>query len=241
MTDTLKFPSFNVYKKNEIDNPLIHYLHLGKNAGTQIGNIIDQVNNLYNNKVIHKYGHEKILVDLPFQSKYFFSIRDPISRFISGFYSRKRKGQPRIYVEWTKHEKFAFENFKDANDLAENLYEKGSNGDKAIQAILSIRHTARNQVDWFVRAGGFLELQPPIYIVRVEHFEEDILAFLDKSGFGQLKSKITISKDIKIAHSNNYSEVPALSDKAKNNLKNWYQQDILFYEMCENWIKTNNN
>jgi hypothetical protein len=66
------------------------FLHVGKNAGTQILHLASQLQN--NGIVINKMPHRGRLMDISGNDRYFFSIRDPISRFKSGFYSRKRKG-----------------------------------------------------------------------------------------------------------------------------------------------------
>ena len=97
----------------------IAFLHIGKNAGTQITHVTKQLKK-YNIK-IKKYHHKTKLADLSRNSQYFFSIRNPATRFLSGFYSRKRKGQPRLNIDWNIHEKIAFEQFEHANDIAENL------------------------------------------------------------------------------------------------------------------------
>jgi hypothetical protein len=38
---------------------------------------------------------------------------------------------------------------------------------------------------------------------------------------------------------NDYSEVPQLSDLAISNLKQWFEKDIKFYQLCSDWIDTN--
>lgn len=80
----------------------IAFLHIGKTAGTQIQHITQQLKS-YGLNII-KCNHDIKLKNLKNNIPYFFSIRKPSSRFKSGFYSRKRKGQPRIYSEWTKFE-----------------------------------------------------------------------------------------------------------------------------------------
>ena len=72
----------------------IAFLHIGKNAGTQIMHLAQQLKP--HGIHVHQLPHSKKLYELPLAINYFFSIRHPITRFKSGFYSRKRKGQPRI-------------------------------------------------------------------------------------------------------------------------------------------------
>ena len=237
MNQSLIFPKFgSVAYAQKKNSDQIHFLHIGKCAGTQIKNIINQINEMTKKKNIIAYGHDTFLFDLPKNSRYFFSIRDPINRFVSGFYSRKRKGQPRLYAEWTADEEYAFKIFEDANDLAESLYDAGVVGAQALSAIMSIRHTARHQVEWFSRTGAFLTLNPPIWIVRQEKFNDELNVCLERAGYQHMIDQIKIEYDPVNMHSNNYKGVPELSEKAKSNLINWYSRDFEFYKMCVNWM-----
>ena len=125
----------------------IYFLHIGKNAGTQIMHLCRQLEK-FDFEFVRK-NHRTRKIDLPNNCKYFFSIRNPITRFVSGFYSRKRKGAPKNYIEWNIHEKYAFTQFKHANDLAESLFRKDKIGEKAAIAVNSINHLAMHQVDYF--------------------------------------------------------------------------------------------
>ena len=154
---------------------------------------------------------------------------------MSGFYSRKRKGLPRIYSEWSRHEKRAFSYFEHANDLAEALFDDGVRGYNAICAIKSIFHCSMDQVGWFDCSGYFLDINPPVAIIRLEKFENDVRLFLTRIG---VDSGVWFSTDPVARHSNDYSLVPELSEKAQNNLYNWYRQDYEFYRMCEAWIES---
>lgn len=212
------------------------FLHIGKNAGTQIVFLTEQLikEGVYVEKVSHDTKLKLIHKDAP----YFFSIRDPIKRFSSAFYSRKRKGQPRLHAEWTRYEAYAFERFEHANDLAEALFRKDEAGRAATQAISSIRHTAMQQIDWFEGMLNF-DIRPPLCIVRQECLEQDF-EFLLKTlnlniGLGQLK----LATDDVNAHRNDYSQAPQLSELAISNLRSWYARDFAFYDLCLDWIDRN--
>lgn len=229
----------NAGKKHQFDtdtksgSEIIHFLHIGKAAGTQVRHLAQALNAQQDDLHIIKHAHHVKFNDLPRKSRYFFSIRDPLSRFVSGFYSRKRKGQPRIYSEWSAHERRAFKNFEHAADLAESLFESTPRGAKASFAINSIRHTSQNQVDWFDRAGFFLKVRPPVYIIRQEHFDTDWAGFLDRIG---IDGPIETEADSVVSHRNDYTDIPPLTEKAKANLTAWYCQDIEFYRRCSKWI-----
>lgn len=214
----------------------IHYLHIGKNAGSQVNLVAAQINRHSDHYRIVPRGHDVRLEDLPPGERYFFSIRDPASRFVSGFYSRKRKGQPRIYSEWSKHEAAAFRHFDHANDLAEALFEPGERGAAAFSAIKSILHTAMDQVGWFERSGSFLELTPPIWILRQEHFSADLDSLMRALGCEKLQ--VTLANGAVSAHRNDYSGIPPLSPVARRNLARWYAQDYELYARCCAWLET---
>lgn len=216
----------------------IAFLHIGKNAGTQITHLARQIEDSAGVKIIN-CGHETKLYMLPEGARYFFSIRNPVSRYKSGFYSRKRKGQPRIYNEWTEHEHLAFSRFEHANDLAECLFKNDKQGHEAAQAIESISHTSRHQIDWFQRTGQFLTLTPPLWIIRQEHFDNDFSELLSKSNIELSYSDLQVSKDAMTTHKNDYTEAAEFSDLAITNLKRWYARDYVFYELCESWMNNN--
>lgn len=214
----------------------IHFLHIGKCAGTQIAHVAGQIGRLRTGTRIVKHGHETRLADLPKGAPYFFSIRDPITRFVSGFESRKRKGMPGTYRPWSNGERQAFERFEQANDLAEALFEEGETGHQATAAILSIYHTATNQVRWFAGSGSFLDDRPPVWIVRQESFEADLATFMERANLSPWIDRIEIAGDPLRRHANDYSTVSPLSPKARANVEAWYAQDCAFHRMCLAWM-----
>lgn len=214
----------------------VAFLHIGKNAGTQIMHLAQQLKP--HGIHVHQLPHTKKLYEVPPALSYFFSIRNPITRFKSGFYSRKRKGQPRIYAEWTSAEARAFGQFDHASQLAEALFRPDDVGLLAAQAIQSIRHTAMQQIDWFERIG-FIDLRPPVWIIRQENFEADFAMLLNRLGLRVTYGDLVPARDATTAHSNDYSQVPPLSDLAKENLQRWYARDFVFYDLCVEWMKRN--
>ncbi|MBK1634633.1 sulfotransferase family 2 domain-containing protein [Rhodovulum adriaticum] len=215
----------------------IHFLHIGKTAGTQMKHVAQQVNAQSKTVTLVKHGHDVFLKDLPEDEAYFFCMRDPISRFRSGFYSRKRKGQPKTYNEWTDYERAAFETFEHANDLAEALFAEDETGLRAFGAMKSMRHTAQNQSDWFYCCGNFLQVRPPVWVLRQESFAQDLEKFASRAG---LDVAYHLSETPAHAHRNDYSAVPPLSERAHDNLRRWYAQDFELIRACEAWRAAQN-
>jgi hypothetical protein len=211
----------------------VHYLHIGKTAGTQIGHVIKQVNLAQPGIRIINNGHGTMLRSLPSGSEYFFSLRDPIGRFRSGFYSRKRMGRPRLNNPWSPSETLIFEEFAHANDLAEALFRCDARGRKAMSAMLTIGHIGHSQVDWFKKAGDIFSLRPPVWVIRQAHLERDIALLLRRLGVTQT---VTLTTDPVKAHANDYSGIPPLSELAKENIRRWHSADYQFYTHCEAWM-----
>lgn len=210
------------------------FLHIGKTGGTQIEKVIKRINELNGPVRIIKHSHDVNLRDIPFDQPYFFGIRDPASRFKSGFYSRKRMGRPAYDYPWTPYEETAFTAFGHANDLAEALSATGLIGRKAFAAMKSIQHTSMNQVDWFSTCGDIFEVRPPIGIIRQENFDSDlksVLAALD------VAENAVVDTGEGRAHRNSYDGIPPLSELALANLRAWYHQDYEFYRHCVSWIE----
>jgi hypothetical protein len=210
----------------------IAFLHIGKNAGSQVMRYAD----IWRDEGVRiiKCHHGAQLRSIPLQTRYFFSIRNPAARFKSGFYSRKRKGQPRIYSEWSEAERIAFSEFEHANDLAESLFQPGDVGVRAGLAIKSISHTAMQQIDWF-QGENILVDRPPLWIVRQESLEEDMRKLATLLGVVTMGDRVPPADPIK-SHRNFYGEAPALSSHALDNLRKWYAQDYWFYDACVRWM-----
>ncbi len=214
----------------------LHFLHLSKNAGTQIKSLAEQYNAHKGVYRLVLHPHSVTLKSIPQGQRYFFSIRHPVSRFKSGFYSRLRQGKPQYFSKWSPQEEIAFRHFEHANHLAETLFSDGADGIAAYQAMRSIRHLARNQVEWFDHNGHFLELNPPFAILRQEAFDADLANFLTKVGAPSMSSGPQTPDPALGAHHNSYDDVPPLSQKAKGNLERWYAPDMAFYAMCCAWL-----
>ena len=210
----------------------IHFLHLGKNAGTQFKFCAAQVNAFSKSHVFTLHKHEKVLADLAKGSLYAFVTRDPVTRFRSGFYSRKRRGQPRTYVDWRKAEAVAFSRFEHANQLAESLYEETERGDQARSAMAAIRHVCQHQHSWFEAEPDFLNTRPPVAILRQEFFRDDLLAMYRQLG---IEVEPVFATDRLNTHKNDYSNTQPLSNNARENLRRWYAADIAFIAECNAW------
>ena len=73
---------------------VLHFLHIGKTGGTAAKSALRGHENSGDYEII-LHEHDFQLKDVPLGEKVVFFVRDPISRFVSGFYGRQRQDLPR--------------------------------------------------------------------------------------------------------------------------------------------------
>ena len=83
--------------------------------------------------MLYLQPHLVRLEDVPRGEGVIFLVRDPISRFVSAFFSRQRQGQPLYFSPWKAEEKRTFETFATPNDLATSL--SATDSDRRAQAV----------------------------------------------------------------------------------------------------------
>lgn len=210
----------------------IHYLHIGKTAGNQIKFRCAQIEQHNPQLRFVMHSHAMTLRKIRDNQRYFFSIRQPLSRFTSAFYERKRQGRDGGNT-WSADEALAFARYPHAVDLAEAIFDEGESGRTARAAMHSIGHLRKLHHEWFFPYGYFLEHRPPIWILRQENFEHDFARFVQELGVSPMQFQ---EADPALAKSTSYDKIPALTAKAKRNLSKWYEVDIRFYDDVSWWL-----
>lgn len=206
----------------------IHFLHIGKTAGTAIKNSFGSKEFcVYGKHLFIFHGHTIGLSEIPNKESVFFIVRDPISRFVSGFYSRYRMGMPRTYNPWKNGEEEAFKEFSNPNSLAEAL--SCNDGDKrkhASEAMRSIGHVKTSYYDWFQSPETLKSNIDRIQFVAVQ---EDLNAEFERlKCFFNLPDSIRLPKDDIRSHKNPISFNRELSLIATENLRNHYKSEYEF-------------
>jgi hypothetical protein len=218
----------NRFKKP--DPRRVHFLHIGKTGGTAIRESLRHLDTSQDCKLVF-HSHGTSIADVPSGEKVVFFLRDPISRFISGFYSRKRKGKPRHHAEWSKVERRVFEAFETPNELAIALLDsESSNRSVALEAMNHIRHLWHYN-EWLVSTAYLESRSNDIMFVG---FQES----LDRD-FEKLKAILNLDDEILLptdqvgAHKSPPGLDKSLDDKARLNLKKWYEEDYEFFSYCK--------
>ena len=212
----------------------VHFLHISKTGGTALKEALKS-HLTSTHYIIHLHPHKYTLPDVPREDKFFFFLRDPISRFKSAFYSRQRKGNPRYNYPWTPGEKIAFEGFSNANELAISLSSKDRQTKQAaVNAMVHISHL-RSYYSWFDSKEYFLtRLETVLFIGFQEQLESDFMSLKQILG---LPEHIQLPQDDIQAHKNIYPQDSDLSPTAKRNLKMWYMRDYDFLQLCQEKAK----
>lgn len=230
----------------------LHYIHIGKTGGTALKRALldnglaaradweeERIAKVpttpYGRIILHT--HTFNLRKLPEGEHVFFTLRDPISRFVSGFQSRYRKGLPRYFVEWTDKERAAFESFPTPEALAHGL----SSGDRAERelaewAMNNVQHL--ESIHQFLGKRALLrsKLQHVVYIARQETLATD---------WEQLKILLELPRDIElpsdplVAHRRDASQDVPLDEQAVENLREWYARDYKLIALCERLRRAN--
>lgn len=208
----------------------VHFLHIGKTGGSAIKFALGKypVDGQY---ALHLHKHGVRLSDIPQGDQIIFAVRDPLSRFVSGFYSRQRQGQPRIYSSWSPAEKKAFEYFSTPNQLAVALSsENPEEKEMALMAMRRIGHVNSSYWDWFKDEDYFRSRLKDIFFVGFqERLTEDFEILKRKLG---MPENAKLPNDEVSAHKNPDGLDRKLTNEAVENLTRWYRDDYKFIYMC---------
>lgn len=210
---------------------VFYYLHIGKTGGTFVTDLSKDPTMFERApcpfiRLTHNLKHHH----MPQGARFVFGTRDPVQRFVSGFYSRKvlrKRGR------LSRGEARAFARFETPNQLAEALDATDQILRGAAQdAMASIEHVNAPHHSWFkdrerlaadIRSGH-------AFRVRQEALNADLRAALAANGFRISRSML---EDRPRAHSSPVKLDKALSDKAVANLKAFYAKDFEFLQWLD--------
>lgn len=199
--------------------PRAHYLHVGKTAGTAVKQALAPFA-CSGEFWLLLHPHATTLRDVPVGDKYFFTVRDPIDRYVSAFYSRQRQGQPRYYSPWSDAEESAFGRFSSASSLAEAIYEDA----EAEHAMRNIAHVRDSYWKWFIDESYLRSRRADLlFVARQEHMAADFASLCRRLGVST-----TLSDDPVLVHKSPLTIDRRLSPRAVENLRRWYAPDYEF-------------
>ena len=212
----------------------VHFIHVGKCGGTALRFAVREAQEERGpiesrwGRLSAQAGHRVTLADVPDGDTAVLAFRDPVSRFVSGFHSRLRKGRPRHFRDWSDNERKAFGWFETPEDLADALGDGWRRRRRAEFAMRSIRQLRRPMTRWAGRPAFFREnLDKVLYVARLETLDED---------WERLKELLDIPRDVLLpqddrgAHRTSYPRDTAIGERGRQAIARWYAED---YELIE--------
>jgi hypothetical protein len=209
--------------------PRAHFLHIGKTGGTAIKSALEDVREGTYEIVLHP--HATTLSQVPRGDRFFFVLRDPVDRFVSGFYSRQRQGRPRRNSPWTAAEERAFARFDTPDRLARAISSPApEERSHAVAAMRSIGHVRDPYWTWF-GSGRYFEkrlgdLLAVLWLPELDTTFPRLCALL---GVGPVPP---LPDDDVGAHRNPEELDRTLSGEARATLEEWYAADRAFVRRC---------
>ncbi len=206
---------------------VVHFLHVGKTGGTAVKAAFSAYPffvRFHRGSVLLFHNHSVALSSIPRGDRFVAFFRDPVTRYVSGFNSRRRQGRPRRFVPWSLPERRAFGRFPTAESLARGL----SDPDEVVRrrahrAMKSIEHVGSFQADWVGGCRGLRRRAGDVLLLgRQESLERDFSKLCDSLG---LTGKIALPESPRAAHRSPESPDSDLSEEARENLRRWYARD----------------
>lgn len=211
--------------------PVIHLLHIGKTGGTALKHALSGAAASMDYYVLKLCPHQTRVRDVAVGEKIIFFVRDPVSRFVSGFLSRKRMGAPRYLYPHTEEEARAFSLFPTPNELACALSSScKEENQSACRAMRNISHVKDHYRKWLDSPDYLKSRKHDIFFIgHQESLDVDFHILKTRLGLDE-KAKLPIG-DVE-AHRNPEGACAALAPAAMNNLQEWYADDYLLLETC---------
>jgi hypothetical protein len=213
----------------------VHFIRIGKTGSTALFSSLRPVTREMGSVhgKVRPHPHKFRLEDVPVGHKTFFTLRDPVSRFMSAFASRWRQGQPRYDRPWNKRERVAFERFQRPQQLAEALVGDDADDRAAARfALRSITHVNRQYTYW-LRNPRYLQrrLDDIVFILRQEHLDDEFPHLVRVLG---LPETTALTSDPVAAHrSPEDAELRHLDDRALAALRGWLAPSYELLDRCE--------
>ena len=231
----------------------VHMLHIGKTGGTAVkaslcqsadrsrvvrsrrGRITQATYRQapgVRDLIIRMYPHSYTLRDVPVGEKLFFFVRDPLARFVSGFYSRQRQGQPRVMNPWSPAEAEAFARFETPNALAGGLASRDPSIRAAAEAAMrGITHVQSSYWDWFHDSAYFAGRLDDILLIGFQETLDSDFEIL--KSLLHLPSHVRLPTDDVASHRSPSGLNRKLDDTSRATLREWYARDYEFVELCQ--------
>lgn len=216
-----------------VGREVLHVLHVRKTAGTALRSTLKH-HRRPPGRFLILHQHRTRLCDLPPGDRVILFLRDPVTRFVSGFLDRQREGRPRYNAPWGRDERRAFERFSSPDQLATAL----DSDDEPIRvaardAIRGIRHLRYPYSYWLGAPDAFAARRASLFFIGFqERFEQD---------FERLCKLLSVdpgtpSADPFLAHRNSESSQTRLSEEGEAAVRRWFKEDYALLALARRYF-----
>jgi hypothetical protein len=207
-------------------NQPVHFLHVGKCAGTALKEALKNDPPPAPMRLL-MHSHGVRMMDLPRGDAFFFIVRDPVDRFVSGFMARRNRDTGRYREPWSPAETRAFERFPTPGAVGIALGAGGARRDEAVEALRSIAHVRSSYWDWFGNERAVRQRASKILWIG---FQEELGEHIPQLARRLGSAEIRLPSDPKRA--NRSEEHVEISSEARDALAAWYRRDYDFVALC---------
>ncbi|HEX4861454.1 MAG TPA: sulfotransferase family 2 domain-containing protein [Rhizomicrobium sp.] len=208
----------------------VHFLHIRKTGGMALKAALSPV---AAERGLLLREHGTTLAKVPKGERVVFVVRDPVSRFVSGFNSRLRMGRPLFDRPWNAAEAQAFAAFKTPDELALAL---DARAPAALAAMAGIRHVNQPLSDWLVSETYLRDrLGDIVWVGRTETLAADLEEIKRRL---DLPQSVRLPEDEVSSHRTPHGMQTQLSSKGRAALERWYEADLRMLAFLERVRKT---
>ncbi|MBV9571432.1 MAG: sulfotransferase family 2 domain-containing protein [Alphaproteobacteria bacterium] len=200
----------------------VHFLHVPKTGGSAIRAALEPVAQSFG---LQLHRHKVALADIPNGEGVVVFLRHPVTRFISAFNSRLRRGAPHHQGRHTKREEIAFAQFQTPNALAEALASGDADKKAAAEfAINVISHTRRRLIDMLGSIADVKQRRRDLVFIGFQEALADDFERLKQRL--SLPASLALPADDIVAHRMPPGFDTELSQEGRSAIKDWYREDI---------------
>jgi hypothetical protein len=216
----------------------VHFIHVSKAGGTALRHAIRATRHEAGGRLDTPWGgvvghnHSFRFADVQAGDFAVIPLRDPVTRFVSAFYSRLRQGAPRYVMEWTPRERKAFAWFPTPQALTDALAEpSGEPRRRAEFAMEAIGHVRLPMTHWTGKPSYVHKrIDDIVFFARQETLDADWEKLKELLG---LPGEQTLPRDPVIAHRTSYTDDRVISPRGTRALREWYADDYEVLEIAE--------
>jgi hypothetical protein len=207
----------------------VHFLHVPKTGGCAIRAALEPFADSHG-LVFHWHGMS--LREIPEGERAVFFVRHPVTRFVSGFNSRLRRGIPHHEGRHTPKEEIAFARFQTPAMLAEALASADADTRESAEfAMDAISHTRRRLTDTIGDVAYIVHRRTDILFFG---FQETLAADFERlKEVLDLPKSITLPGDDVVAHRTPPGFETRLSREGRRAIKEWYRDDLALYRRLQ--------